>query len=353
MIWTDSLRGDSLSWLLEMDHPSVRYLALRDLSDLPQNTPEFFSARKKAHQDGPIATTLDQMIEAGYWVEPGPGYAPKYRGTVWSVILLAQLGASASQDERINKACHYLVDHALTEFGQFSASGTPGSTMDCLQGNMCAALLNLGFDDPRLEGAFDWMARSLTGDGVAQIGDKSTPVRYYSGKCGPGFACGSNNKQPCAWGAVKVMLAFGNLPKEKWTPQIKKAVNQGVDFLFSVDPADATYPSGWNDKPSSNWWKFGFPVFYVTDILQIVEALVCLGYGQDPRLINAIKIIEDKQDAQGRWTLDYSYGGKTWVDFGEKRQPNKWVTLRALSALKNFYNNSNHGLKPNHLVPST
>jgi len=43
------------------------------------------------------------------------------------------------------------------------------------------------------------MARSLTGDGVAPMGDKSTPIRYYAGKCGPGFACGSNNKLPCDW----------------------------------------------------------------------------------------------------------------------------------------------------------
>jgi hypothetical protein len=207
---------------------------------------------------------------------------------------------------------------------------------------MCAALLDLGFEDPRLEGAFDWMARSLTGDGIAQMGDKSTPVRYYSGNCGPGFACGSNNKQPCAWGAAKVMLAFGKLPKEKWTPQIKDAVKQGVEFLFSVDPADANYPSGWNEKPSTNWWKFGFPVFYVTDILQIVEALVRLGYGQDPRLINAINLIKDKQNAQGRWSLEYSYGGKTWVDFGKKGQANKWVTYRAAWVLKNIKGKTDH-----------
>jgi hypothetical protein len=276
------------------------------------------------------------MEDEGFWVKPGPGYLPKYRSSVWSIIMLAQLGASIHQDERIGKACRYIMNHALTEYGQFSASGTPGSTIDCLQGNLCAALLDLEFDDSRLEQAFDWMARSLTGDGVAPMSDKSTPLRYYSGKCGPGFACGSNNKQPCAWGAAKVMLAFSKLLKEKWTLQIEKAVKQGVDFLFSVDPAQASYPSGWNDKPSGNWWKFGFPVFYVTDILQIVEALVRLGYGQDPRLQNAVQLILDKQDPKGRWPLEYTYRGKTWVDFGVKKQPNKWVTYRAIWVLKNL-----------------
>ena len=54
-------------------------------------------------------------------------------------------------------------------------------------------------------------------------------------------------------------------------------------------------------------------MFYVTDMLQIVEALVGLGYGGDPRLANALALIRDKQDAQGRWPLEYDYAGKTWV----------------------------------------
>jgi hypothetical protein len=101
-----------------------------------------------------------------------------------------------------------------------------------------------------------------------------------------------------------------------------------------VDPAEAPYPTGYSNKPSQNWWKFGFPIFYVTDLLQIVEALVALGYGDDPRLSRAFAIIRDKQDENGRWALDYDYTGKTWVDFGTKKQPNKWVTLRALRVLQ-------------------
>ena len=332
------MKEEVLSWLLENDNPGIRYLTFRDILELPETDQDLVDAKKKAHQDGPISLILEEMEEEGYWVEPGPGYSPKYRSTVWSIILLAQLGAKADQDERIVKACHYFLDHALTKYGQFSASGTPGSTMDCLQGNMCSAMLDFGYQDPRLAKSFDWMARSLTGEGVAPMGDKSTPIRYYSGKCGPGFMCGANNKHPCAWGAVKVMLAFSKLPKKDWTPQIRKAVDQGVDFLFSVDPATAAYPSGWNEKPSGNWWKFGFPVFYVTDILQIAEALVRLGYVGDPRLTNTINIIKEKQDPQGRWLLDYAYTGKTWVDFGKKKQPNKWVTIRALWVLNKWQN---------------
>ena len=130
------------------------------------------------------------------------------------------------------------------------------------------------------------------------------------------------------------MLAFSVLSATQRTPLIDRAILQGVDFFFSVDPATAEYPNGWSTKPSQNWWKFSFPVFYVTDLLQIIEALVGLGYGNDPRLENAVQLILNKQDAQGRWLLEYDYTGKTWMDFGIKKEPNKWVTLRVLKTLQ-------------------
>jgi hypothetical protein len=334
MTWQIHLKGDSLSWLLEPDSPGVRYLAMRDLMDSKHDDPEFTAARKAAHIEGPIAAILDEMEEPGYWARSGPGYNPKYRSSVWSLILLAQLGACPDEDQRLERAGDYLLEKALTRTGQFTSSGSPSGTADCLQGNLCWAFTELGYAEPRLDEAFEWMARTVTGEGLAPVSDRHAAVRYYASQCGPTFACGSNNKLPCGWGGVKVMLAFSNLPRERRTPLIKRAIEHGVDFLFSVDPVEADYPTGWTDKPSRNWWKFGFPVFYITDLLQNIEALVALGYGGDPRLTKALQLIRDKQDDQGCWSLDYNYIGKTWLDFGEKKQPNKWVTLRALRVLK-------------------
>ena len=334
MDWQSQLKGDPFPWLLEQEDPGSRYLALRDLLELPPSNPDLISVKKAAHAQGPIYSILDKMHPDGYWSKPGPGYSPKYFSTVWSLILLAQLGASVHSDERIETAIKYYLSEGLTGHGQFTISGAPSSTVDCLQGNLCWAMVKLGYEDLRLEEAYDWMARSVTGEGIAAMSERDAPVRYYAGKCGPDFACGANNKKPCAWGAAKVLLALSSWPKERRTPQIESAIRQGVDFLFSVDPATASYPTGYADKPSGNWWKFGFPIFYVTDILQIVEALVGLGYGTDPRLANALQLINDKQDNQGRWALEYDYTDKTWVDFGVKKQPNKWVSLRALKVLK-------------------
>jgi hypothetical protein len=321
-----------LDWLLEKDGSGVEYPAMRDLTDASQT--ELETVRERVHRQGPISTVLDAMDLEGWWMKPGAGYTPKYNSTVWSLILLSQLGASVEADQRIATACTYYLDHAMTPDGQICANGTPSQTIDCLQGNMLAAFLKMGFEDPRMEKAFEWMAMTVTGEGIAEQGDTSTPRRYYAGKIGPGFQCGANNKLPCAWGGVKVMLAFSRLPKEKRTVLIDKAIHQGVDFFLEIDPVTAEYPTGYAEKPSGNWWKFGFPVFYVSDILQIAEAMVNLGYSEDPRLKNTLDFIQNKKDDEGRWPLEYDYKGKTWVEFGVKKQPNKWVTLRAVRLLK-------------------
>ena len=320
-------------WLLEPDEPGPRYLALRAL--FPPGEAERADARADAHRAGPIAEILGNMHPGGYWVKPGAGYGPKYRSGVWSLTALAQLGAAVDADERIRTAVDYYLEHAVTPAGQISTNGQPGGTIDCLQGNMLAAMLDLGVPPERLAAAFDWMARTVTGDGIAPQEEKNAPLRYYAYKCGPGFRCGPNNKLPCAWGAAKVMLAFAKLPARYRSLRIEAAIATGVNFLFSVDPVTAEWPCGWAPKPSPNWWRFGFPVFYVTDILQVAEALVGLGYGTDPRLQGTLEFVRNRADAAGRWPTRYNYSGKTWCDWGRGGRPNKWVTIRARRVLKN------------------
>lgn len=341
----------SLPWLLEQADPGVRYLALRDLLRLSPDDPELIAAREAAHRTGPIATVLDAMDPAGFWVQPGPGYGPKYHSTVWATILLAQLGATVQADERVATACRYVLDHALMPGGQFTYSDAPSGTIDCLHGNLCWSLLQLGCDDPRLETALDWLACSVTGDGIApapasqadrnrqaaqekRAAGRTSGRRYYASlKCGPCFACRINGGHPCAWGGAKVMLALSAVPPARRTPQIEAAIAAGVEHLLGIDPASAAYPTADGRAPSRNWWAFGFPVFYVTDLLQLAEALTGLGLGDDPRLANLLALIASKGDAAGRWNLEYVYGSKTWGSFGRKNAPNKWVTLRAARVL--------------------
>jgi hypothetical protein len=331
------LNGNPLPWLLETDadNPGVRYFSLRRLLDLPEYDPQVIAAQTAVMTSGTAPAILAAQDPVGFWVQPGEGYFTKYRGTVWSVTFLAQLGASG-EDRRVQLGCQYVLDHNRSAHGGFSAGGSNSGMIQCLQGNLAAALIDLGWlGNPQLDQAVDWLARSITGEGIAPAENKQAPVRYYrSGNSAPGFACSANNFRSCAWGAVKAMLALGKVPELKRTPTIQAAIAAGIEFLLGRDPAVADYPTPFDTRPSRSWFQFGFPLAYVTDMLQNLEVLAALGCVHDPRLTNAMQLLLGKQDANGRWKLEYTYNGKTWIDIEEKGRPSKWVTLRALRVLK-------------------
>ncbi len=328
---------ETIDWLLEPDpmNPSVRLFTLTDLLDAPIDEPAVLSAQHAIMESGPVPAILAAQHPDGYWEKTGTGYYPKYRGTAWSMIYLAQLGADPA-DRRVRAGGETLLNHAIAKSGTFTYSGTPAGNISCLSGNLGASLLDLGFEaDPRLHEALELMARFVTGDGVATADEKGELPRYYrSGICGPGFCCSANDRLPCAWGALKILRALVRVPPEARTEAMRSALQVSVDFFYSVDPATADYPAGYSDKPSRSWFRFGFPLFYVSDVLQIAEALTMAGYGGDPRLSATYDLILNKRGETGRWKMEYSYQGKTWADVEQRGEPSKWVTLRAMRVLK-------------------
>lgn len=318
------MRGDPLPWLLEPGDPAIRHLALRELLDEPADAPSVRRARAAAMREPPISSILDGQEAPGYWVKPGPGYGPKYTGTVWSLMFLDQMGADP-RDRRVRRACRYVLEHTQAPNGGFGWSNRDGGVVHCLNGNILRALIDFGLlDDPSVRASVDWQARSITGERFDGY--------YRWATSGPGFRCGINGAEPCAWGAIKALRALAAIPPRRRTRVVRAAIGAGVDLLLSRDPAIADYPT--DTAVSANWFRFGFPSGYVADALQNLEVLAELGRAKDPRLAHAIELVLSKQDPEGRWRNEHRYHGRLWTDVDPGRGPSKWVTLRACRVLK-------------------
>jgi hypothetical protein len=326
------VKGDPLPWLLEEDAPAVRHLALRRLLDRPALDPDVVEARRAAMAAAPIAPILAAQNPEGWWVQPGGGYGPKYSGTVWSLIVLDQLGADG-EDPRIRAGCEHVFAHSQASSGGFAAVGgfkarpVPSSVIHCLNGNLLRALIGFGLlDDERVRRSVDWQVAAITGEGME---------RWYAVTPGPGFRCGANAGRPCAWGAAKAVLALARIPAAEQTPAVSRALEAGVEFLLSRDPAVADYPMPpGSTRPNGSWFKHGFPSGYVTDVLQVLEALCEAGAAGDARLGPAFDWLLAQRDAEGRWANRYAYQGKMVRNIDRPGWPSKWVTLRALQVLK-------------------
>lgn len=338
--WKEHTSDEVLDWLLEEDSENtpVRFLTLRDLIGHKTDSRDLENAKDRMMNTGLIPAILSKQQPDGYWDRADNIYYNKYTGTCWQISMLAQMGADGS-NEQIKHGCEYLIEQSVGDYGGLSMNRRQSGAAHCLQGNLAAALVDLGYaNDPRVNKAVDWMARSVTGEGFAESKGGEAGINYLrSGISGPGFLCSANNHEPCAWGAVKVAMALSKIPDIQRTITIEKTISACIEFLVSVDPATVNYPHPYAAKASTSWYKFGFPVFYITDLLQILEALVGLGLENDPILQNAIDLVLAKRDQRLRWPMEYSYNGKTWVEIEEKSQPSKWVTLRALRMLKGYY----------------
>jgi hypothetical protein len=307
MRWLEHLSGDPLPWLLEYDNPAVRAATLRRLLDKAPDAPRVREARMAAMDSDPIKSLLAAQDPAGWWGKPGPGYSPAYRGTVWQVIFLDQLGADPRHPQ-VARACDYVLDRTMAQ--------PPRSWLiHCLNGGLLRALIGLGrLDDERVQAAIGRVAEGITGDGM---------IRWYP-----------SSDRPSAWGTVSELAALARIPYERRSPLVRRAIAGGVAFLLSRDPLDAAWDA---TTPGAGWLRPGFPMGYAVDVLQTLEVLAEVGHGPDQRVSRALGWLESRQDATGRWRNRLAYNGKTWVDFEQQDAPSKWVTLRACTVLRAAY----------------
>ena len=162
-------------------------------------------------------------------------------------------------------------------------------SIHCLHGNLLRAMLDFGFGETSAFSAPSNGRLALSpATNSTTITNPAHPV--------PALRASPITVEPCAWGAIKALRALARIPEDRRTPQVKKAIRVGVEFLLSRDPAKADYPSG-DGRISSSWLKLGFPSGYVADVLQNLQVLAELGHGRDKRLDPAIEWLLSKQDA--------------------------------------------------------
>jgi hypothetical protein len=314
------IRAEPLPWLLEAENPSARYLALTRLLGCSPDEPRAAEAQAAIPHAMPARAILEAQWSEGYWMGPGIGYSPKFKATTWQVIFLAALGAPRS--ESTDRACAYVLAHSRLPDGRFSAYKSAKGAVACLNGNLLRAMLQLGSEDRRVDESLEVLAEMVARDRFRCRFNAPSPP---PARMRDGF--------PCAWGAIKVLGAFAEVPEEERPAGARAAIELGLDFLLNGDLASGGYPAP--TGPSPLWRRFGFPLGFGSDLLEALEVLGRLGAEQDARLSAAVEVVQGKRDEAGRWRLEQT-PDNTWASFGREGQPNKWVTLRALQALKGW-----------------
>jgi len=324
----------TLDWLLEPDDPGVRAATLRSLIGRPATDPERIAAEAAINRSEPVKTILDLQEKGGHWGAPKSFYTGKYSSTVWTLLVLAELGATPD-DQRIRAACAFILENAWhpASGGFAQRGGTNGgqasTVIPCLSGNMLWVLIRYGYlDDPRVQAAIAWFCRYQRfddGDGPAPTGWPYDNWEICWGR------------HTCHMGVVKMLKAFSEIPGNRRSPQVLETIARGAEFMLIHHIFKRSHDLQRVSKPG--WRKFGFPLMYQTDALEILNVLLDLGYS-DPRMSETVDLVRAKRRQDGRWRLENSYNPSLLVPIETRGAPSKWVTLNALRALTRYPNSA-------------
>jgi hypothetical protein len=329
MSWAGCLKKYPLEWLLNPSNPSVKYWTLKQLMDKPKNDTEVQSAQNNLMESSTVKAILEAQHKTGYWVNPGDMYNPKYKATTHCLLILAELGAK--RNKVIENGIEHIFQfqrnsgHFLTSIPK-TAKGHASKITDgcCLDANILYYLSHFNYiNDPRTIKLIDFLTEHHAHK------DAGWKCRAYPIDPSRVFA------KNCFMGAAKVLKAFAAIPIEHRTNKMNEIIKIEVENILKNEVYRYLKTQEGKRKDKAGWKRFGFPLFYQSDILEILDTLTNLGV-KDKRMNPALNLVLSTQQIDGSWLLKHTFNGKMWIDIEEKHKPSKWITLRALRVIKKW-----------------
>ena len=317
---------------MEPSNPSVRFWAFQDLEGKDEGDPDVAESQESIMQSLPVKRILGAQSPEGQWVNPTNMYLPKYTATTHSLLILAELGAKRTPaiERGIEHMFRFQRDsgHFLINLPK-GKRGRASRVRDgcCLDANILYCLNHFGYlEDPRTQHLLDFL------------------VEYHDMK-NAGWRCRAYPINPdgvspvnCYMGAVKVLKSFAAIPEEHGRPGIRSIIEREVENVLENRVFRYLKTPDGEMKEKAGWKRFGFPLFYQSDALEVLDTLTSLGV-HDERMTDAIDLVQTLKNADDRWILKNSFNGKMWCDIEVRGQPSKWITLRAMRVLKRYHSN--------------
>ena len=294
-----------IDWLLDSD-PSIRWQVMRDLTDAPAG--RVAAERSRVASEGWGLRLLDQQRPDGQW---GDGIAtPFWWSNMYTLVFLRDLGIDPA-GERARSA----IDRVRTDvtWGPWHGDSPffDGEVEPCINGRVVALGAWFGQPSHRL---VDRLLSEQLADGGWNCEAERGSVRssFHTTIC-------------VLEGLLAFEQAFGA------TPRLTAARNRGEEYLLQrrllrrLSTGEIINPS---------WTQFAFPPLWHYDVLRALDYLRAARVSPDPRVDEAVAIVRDRRQSDGRWLLDVRHPKTLHEELaGPVAAANRWVTLRARRVL--------------------
>lgn len=303
-----------LDWLLDGD-PAIRWQAMRDLKGSAERTVR--SEQRRVAAEGWGARLLQQQEPDGRWA--GGVYTPKWTSTTYTLLLLRACGLPERHPQALT-ACKVLVDSGFWRDGGINYYPRYGAKFSetCITSMVLALACWSQLEDERV----DQLAEHVIGRQMADSG--------WNCRTNPGYGGATHGSFHTTISALEALLEYQRFRPDR-AQAAREAQARGREFLL-VHRLFKSHRTGEVVKPV--FTRLSFPPQWHFDILRGLDYFRASGAPWDPRLADALELIEKKRTSSGKWQLENVYRGKTYFTMETLGRASRWNTLRALRVLK-------------------
>jgi hypothetical protein len=290
-----------IDWLLEGD-PAIRWQTGSDLLNWPRSLA--IEQRGRVALEGWGKRLLDLQDETGTW--GGGLYSPKWTSTTYTLLLLRRFGLRTNHQAA--RGTELLLSGGLRQDGGIDLSRTKREPETCVTG--MALALTAGFlpGDARIAAMLDYLEGNQLSDG--------------------GWNCRAESMDTHSSMHTTISVLEGILATGQSNPVSR---HRAHEFLLDHG-LFRSHRTG--DVIHASFTRFSFPPRWHYYILRALDYLAMTGAPPDPRLEDAMALLDRKRRPDGTWPLQNVHRGRTFFELEGPGEPSRWNTLRALRVLR-------------------
>jgi hypothetical protein len=248
-------------------------------------------------------------------------YAPNFKSTLWTLILLADLKAPVDLPQ-VRPALQLITEHFYNpEDGIFGFPAKTRFPIPCLNGNLLYLLHYFEAAQPeRLDRTIAFFAAAQRFDD----GDFKTPKSYpYLSNI---FCYG---RHTCYWGVTKLLKGISFIPKIQRTQTAQQLIENCIEFVLQHEVCFSSHHR--DELLHRDIGKLTFPNAWRSDFLEILW-LLAREEVHDHRMSRALELLGSKRQAGDFWELEKSMN--FIVSTGQIGCANPFITERASEVLE-------------------
>jgi hypothetical protein len=304
-----------IEWLLDSD-PAIRWQVLRDLTDAAAG--EVATERARVAGEGWGARLLALQSADGRWdggtyrpgwIDRSKPFFDAWTATHFSLQLLRDLGLDPDSPGA-QSAVSRVREHVRWEAND--APYFDGETEPCINGIALAVGAYFG---QTVDGIVERLLADQLDDG--------------------GWNCWAEYGARVSSFHTTICVLEGLLERERaggTSDAVATARHRGEEYLLE---RGLLHRRSTGRVVDPRFAMLSFPTYWYYDVLRALDYFRSTGAAPDGRCAEAIALLAEKKDEDGRWQLENTHQGPTHIEMDDAEGfPSRWNTLRALRVLR-------------------